>query len=223
MGLKQTHIPRLVAWVSFCTMATPHSKPQVCLWVLIAEQWHSTTPQTSLQPSGSYSNIKGPWYKFLEVHFSSNKIYFPQNEAGYFPLLESDCWVRDESSWLLSDRCQSFICPCSNEIEREPRQWFVSFKEETSARTLFPSDTGAVIILWSAGGDHPSEAGGEFRSLLPKLMHAKQFSSLIHFTQFYVFSSQPTELREGRAGFRCDKAVGTLNDLKDVLEFEDFP
>lgn len=147
MGLKQTHIPRLVAWVSFCTMATPHSKPQVCLWVLIAEQWHSTTPQTSLQPSGSYSNIKGPWYKFLEVHFSSNKIYFPQNEAGYFPLLESDCWVRDESSWLLSDRCQSFICPCSNEVEREPRQWFVSFKRGNICPNL--------VSLRHRGCDHP--------------------------------------------------------------------
>lgn len=90
-------------------------------------------------------------------------------------------------------------------------------EEETSARASFPSDTGA------AGGDHSSEAGGEIGSLFPKFEHTKQFSSLIYFTPFYLFKSRPTELREGRAGHRCDRAAGTLNGLKDALEFEDFP
>lgn len=90
-------------------------------------------------------------------------------------------------------------------------------KEETSVWTSFPSDTGA------AGADHPNEAGGAFGSLLPKLVHTKQSSSLIYFTQFCMFKPQPTELREGRAGYRCDRAAGILTDLKDALEFEDFP
>lgn len=69
----------------------------------------------------------------------------------------------------------------------------------------------------------PMRLGGSFGSLLPKLVHTEQSSSLIYFTQFCMFKPQPTELREGRAGYRCDRAAGTLSDLKDALEFEDFP
>lgn len=122
---------------SLCFVPRVQSRLKSCVWwheCHSARWWHLTgqlqalleQPLTALTPL--CSNAKTPWHTFLRDHFSSNEIYFPQNKAGYFSLLENDCYVQDGSSWLLSDRCQSFICPCSHEVEREPRQWFVSFR-----------------------------------------------------------------------------------------------
>lgn len=186
--------------------SAPPSKPQVWLQALLAQN----------SPSELCSNTKGPWCSFLRDHFSSNKIYFPQNGAGYFSLLENDCCVQDESSQPLSDRCQSFICPCSHEVEREPRQWFVSFKRGNICLNLIslrPRGCCWWSSQWSQGKIY----------LGPSSPNSRQFSSLIYFTQFYMFKSQPMELRGGKAGHRCDRAAGTLNGLKDALEFWGFP
>lgn len=177
-----------------------------------------TTPHTPLPPSVSWS-ISRVHGCILKGSFFFQQDLLPTKWSWMFPIF---------GKWLL---CSGWITPAV--VWQVPVIYLSLFKwsgerakavsdlspskEETSAWTSLPSHTGA------AGGDHPSEAGGAFGSLLPKLTHTKQFSSLIHFTQFYLFKSQPTELREGRAGYRCDRAAGTLNDLRDALEFEDFP
>lgn len=167
-------------------------------------------PQTSLQPSGSCSNTKGPWCTFLRDNFFSNKIYFPQNEAGYFSLLENDCCVRDESSWLLSDRCQSFICPCSHEVEEGAKAVICLFqKRKRLPEPHFPQSQGLLgVIIPRRLGEH----------LGPSCPNSKQFSSLIYFySVLHVqISAHGTEGRKGK--LRSDRAAGTLNGLKDALE-----
>lgn len=113
--------------------------------------------------------------------FLLTRFAFPKMELDIFPLLENDCCAGDESSRLGSDRCQSFICPCSHEVEREPRQWFVSFRRGNICQSLISHRHRVGNHCWRS-----SQWGwGGIWVLLP-LIHATQSnfhpsSILLHF------------------------------------------